>query len=71
VSDARTCDHCGGPMTKTYWQLPDGEICDPCHTIWLKSRPCKHPPCNNDGRYDSGYCGVCDILHNDGRGKRL
>ena len=32
-----------------------------------------HPECNADGcenagRYDSGYCGICDIAHNDGKG---
>lgn len=26
--------------------------------------------CENTARYDSGYCGVCDILVNEGRGRR-
>lgn len=32
---------------------------------------CRNVPCTNRARYDSGYCGVCDILCNDGRGVRL
>ncbi len=30
---------------------------------------CKTLLCRNAGRYDSGYCGICDILHNEGRGE--
>lgn len=30
---------------------------------------CQHPPCLNAGRYDSGYCGIHDILYNKGSGK--
>lgn len=74
----QTCDNCAGPLTPTYWQidapspsLPVHLLCDPCHRVWLKSRQCKHPACENDGRYDSGYCGVCDILHNAGKGTLL
>lgn len=30
-------------------------------------RRCKQ----NAARYDSGMCGVCDVVHNDGKGKLL
>lgn len=32
---------------------------------------CRRPSCENRARYDSGYCGVCDLTENDGRGERL
>lgn len=32
---------------------------------------CKESICTNDMRYDSGYCGVCDVLLNGGNGTRI
>ncbi len=32
---------------------------------------CKSVDCSNMGRYDSGYCGLHDIEHNQGKGKRV
>jgi len=32
---------------------------------------CKRPFCENAGRYTSGYCGIHDILFNEGKGERL
>lgn len=32
---------------------------------------CRREPCDNQARYDSGYCGVCDITENGGRGERI
>lgn len=31
---------------------------------------CKTAECRNEARYNSGYCGVCDLIHNDGKGIR-
>lgn len=31
---------------------------------------CKARSCENEARYTSGYCGICDILHNQGNGER-
>jgi hypothetical protein len=60
------------PLTKRYWQVDDcGDICDDCHVLWRKQRPCKYSPCSNKGRYSSSYCGVCDIVFNGGKGTRL
>jgi len=33
--------------------------------------PCKRSECENSGRYDSGYCALCDNEYNDGKGRRL
>jgi hypothetical protein len=32
---------------------------------------CRRENCENEGRYSSGYCGVCDITLNDGKGIRI
>jgi len=37
----------------------------------IRSLECGHGPCGNEARYSSGYCGICDIEFNDGKGKRI
>ena len=36
----------------------------------IKKLPCPTEGCSNRGRYDSGYCGLCDIEFNDGQGEK-
>jgi len=31
---------------------------------------CANPDCDNTARYDSGYCAICDLELNGGRGER-
>lgn len=31
---------------------------------------CRNRQCTNEARYSSGYCGLCDIAFNDGKGER-
>ena len=31
---------------------------------------CEAVGCSNEGRYNSGYCGTCDVLYNEGKGVR-
>jgi len=42
--------------------------------LWeaIDSLRCKsHPICDNESRYDSGYCALCDTRFNEGKGKRI
>ena len=40
------------------------------HNRFGKPWFCKAEGCRNQGRYSSGYCGVCDIEFNNGKGER-
>lgn len=53
----------------TYFALPPDAR--PLPFYCLKWDPCRTNSCRNALRYDSGLCGVCDIIHNDGKGERL
>lgn len=33
--------------------------------------PCANVSCDNKARYTSGYCGLCDIEFNEGKGRKL
>jgi hypothetical protein len=37
----------------------------------IKSLTCKTDGCTNEARYSSGMCSICDMVHNDGQGKRI
>ena len=40
------------------------------HLRELVPEKCATIDCRNEARYTSGFCGVCDLLHNDGKGTR-
>lgn len=46
-------------------------VCLQCMEALLARYRCARPGCHNVARYDSGLCGVCDVLHNQGLGKRI
>lgn len=45
--------------------LPKGKVSRARYVVL-----CKNTSCTNEDRYDSGYCGVCDLLLNQGKGTR-
>ena len=37
----------------------------------INSLRCSNRSCDNECRYDSGYCSLCDMKFNDNQGKRI
>jgi hypothetical protein len=52
----------------------EGDECDAIHLsdLWdiINDMQCNADGCDNEARYDSGYCGIHDIEFNDGKGTR-
>lgn len=46
-------------------------VCVECIEALRARYRCHRPGCQNMARYDSGMCGVCDVVYNDGNGKRI
>jgi len=70
------CAGCGKPRQNAralVEMMPGAAFCDECietaHDVVVVAKQCAAEGCTNEGRYDSGYCGICDIKHNDGKGK--
>lgn len=40
------------------------------HLRELVPEKCSILGCRNEARYTSGFCGVCDVVHNAGKGTR-
>lgn len=53
--------------------LFDNQVCLSVDDLWkvLEETICSNPTCENDARYSSGYCGICDIQFNEGNGERI
>lgn len=45
---------------------------DAYHVVWeaIMDIVCGADKCSNAARYSSGYCGICDLTLNDGKGER-
>jgi hypothetical protein len=43
-----------------------GDLFDALHSL-----QCKAEDCDNECRYDSGYCSLCDMKLNSSKGKRI
>jgi hypothetical protein len=66
------CGFCHKPRegVRTMIELTGVAMCDECvrQAYEMCFPTCAAEGCENEARYDSGYCGVCDITHNDGKG---
>lgn len=40
------------------------------HLRRLIPEKCNTSKCSNEGRYNSGFCGICDVMYNRGEGIR-
>jgi len=42
------------------------------HQVWMviADMICGAKTCTNEARYSSGYCGLCDLTLNEGKGER-
>jgi hypothetical protein len=53
-------------------KLRGGLDSDAYHLVWMAIADliCGAKTCGNKARYSSGYCGICDLILNQGKGKR-
>ncbi len=81
MSEQKVCAECGAGLGHAHYSdVPGvGHLCLGCHGAMFPPPPpsplalrvspcCKAEGCDNAGRYNSGYCGICDIKFNEGRG---